>query len=494
MDLKTVVKEKGWGSTLTFERKDIQWDKMDRYVEDFKHDLDLHAYGKALVLYDVDVDGLVSGYMMEDFLTRCNIQVFRHMNTDKTHGLAEMSAIIETLNTHNIKLMIIPDAATNDIEQLKQLEDLGITVYVLDHHDIEGELLDTAHIKVLNITEREDLPKLSAGGVVFEFLSRVNTSFNMNLDSYENIVGLSVISDVCDMTDSSNRYYVNKLYTNFEKYLFFTMFDFYGSFRSLMAFKVVPYLNALIRMNKGDVAMDVITNMNNERVLRRHMLSDTHGTGAIRRKQKMTMKRIEESGKMIVLDGITIHLRKGFDYRTVGGLFANQLVERYNQGCVVLGVHPETKEVKGSFRGINFDNELLKRYGFKCLGHDLACGVFGNEESIRNITQHFEILEHEKIDFERAEFDIEADVKRMLKNPDVVSVALFNEYTGKGVPQISLKLTGYTETPYIEDMGTFRRIMFPTCRIIDFTGREEDEYIVTPAYNDTNNSFDLLRA
>lgn len=64
----------------------------------------------------------------------------------KEHGLSEDIKI-----PSNINLLIIPDAGSNDYEQLEKLHDKGIDIIILDHHLVEKKVV-CHYCKQLNIT------------------------------------------------------------------------------------------------------------------------------------------------------------------------------------------------------------------------------------------------------------------------------------------------------------------------------------------------------
>lgn len=483
-----VLTERGWGTDLKFEYEEIVWDKLTKYAKQFVEDM--KTRDKAMVLYDVDVDGLFSGFFIEHYLERLDIEVFRYMNKNKAHGLAEFDSILNKLKDNNIEVLVVPDAGTNDIEQLKTLEDNGIKVYVLDHHEIEGELMDTEYVKVLNINEDRSYPKLSGAGVTYLFIDEVNKYYKLHIGMYENLVGVTVLSDVCDMTDNTNRYFVKKLYDNYESFEFFKVFDFYGSFKSLMTFKVIPFLNALIRTGENDLAMRIVNDLNNASMIR-GVVKPLMYTN--KQEQNKMVENLKLEGKLFKLDGCTVHIRKGHKYKNVGGLLANKYLDKYNQSCLVLGVDPETKQVSGSFRGLNFDYTLLRRFGFECKGHDLACGVSGSQEIFTNFLKEFGVLEEEKLGTTLRYVDAETSIRNLKDKRVMKRLALFNEYTGKGVNPIKIKITNpelYDIT--VNRFNNFSEVIIDNMRIVDFKGIEEEDIVVEPVYDETR-GFQLIR-
>jgi single-stranded-DNA-specific exonuclease len=56
------------------------------------------------------------------------------LHDGKQHGLAD------TINkiTNDVQLVIIPDAGTNDIDEMQQLIDSGKKILCMDHHESDN--------------------------------------------------------------------------------------------------------------------------------------------------------------------------------------------------------------------------------------------------------------------------------------------------------------------------------------------------------------------
>lgn len=489
--LESVIYERGWDTSLTFHKEErLEWEKLDRYATDFVRDIE--DVDNVLVLYDVDVDGLFSGYFMENYLRTLGKNVIQDMNENKEHGLSDIQRVLNKIRENNVGLVVIPDAGTNDTEQLNMIKDLGVKTYVLDHHEIEVDLVEDDYIKILNVSEDSRLPKISGAGVTYRFIEKLNEVFNKPIEQYENLVGITVLSDVCDMTEPENRYYVQRLYETCESVPFFKCFDFYGSYSSLISFKVVPFLNALIRTGKTDLAMKIVNNMWKERVLRSIVKPHIY---SVKEEQKNMVDELLTQGKVLKLDGLTVHIRKGLENREVNGLLANKLLGKYNQSCMVVGINPDDMSVKGSFRGLNVDYDILKRYGFECMGHPNACGISIDKEGFFNFKENFEVRQSELRDKTLKSIDVTClvdDIKG--SNIELRRIALFNEYTGNNVIPIRIKLNDFRFVTVEEiNKPNFSEFYIEGVRVVDFNNIESDNMVVEPVYDVTRGGYQLIR-
>ena len=102
------------------------------------------------VVVDCDCDGYTSSAILINYLYDLDPDftenhVHYYMHEGKQHGLSDCMDWIEDISP---SLVIIPDAGSNDIKYLQQLEDNDIDVIILDHHEIEDKKKD----EVLQIT------------------------------------------------------------------------------------------------------------------------------------------------------------------------------------------------------------------------------------------------------------------------------------------------------------------------------------------------------
>ena len=61
-----------------------------------------------------------------------NFTIEYHIPEGKEHGLQTLMDNFESSKKYD--LIIVPDAGSNDIEEHKQLKELGYDICVLDHH------------------------------------------------------------------------------------------------------------------------------------------------------------------------------------------------------------------------------------------------------------------------------------------------------------------------------------------------------------------------
>ena len=110
------------------------------------------------------------------------------------------------------KLFIIPDAGTNDIEQLNKLVDSGIDCICLDHHEKENSDIECKAIIINNQISDEYTDKAFSGvGISYEFARALDDTFVCDLaNKYLDLVAFGNISDVMSIKNCQTRYYIEQ--------------------------------------------------------------------------------------------------------------------------------------------------------------------------------------------------------------------------------------------------------------------------------------------
>ena len=164
----------------------------------------------------------------------------------KQHGL-----ILETI-PEDVKLVIAPDASSNDYEVHQMLQEKGIDVLVIDHHEAEKI---SEHACIIN-NQLCDYPtkSLSGVGMVYKFCSYIDSLLNINnADQFLDLVALGLIADVMLMKDFETKHLINlglKQITNpfFRGMTIKNEYSLGGNITPFgVAFYIAPYINAVTR-------------------------------------------------------------------------------------------------------------------------------------------------------------------------------------------------------------------------------------------------------
>lgn len=205
--------------------------------------------GNAIYIQvDNDTDGITSSAALYNYLKRsCDNTIYYNMQKGKGHGV-ELETIPET-----VKLVIIPDAGSNQIEEHKELKEKNIDVIVLDHHicDIKSE-----YVIIVNnqLSEKYCNKDLSGVGVVYKFLQALDEELWQDFaDDYLDLVALGNIADMMDIKSCETKYYIDEGLRNiknemFKELIYKQSYSMGGKVNiNNIAFYIAPCINSLIR-------------------------------------------------------------------------------------------------------------------------------------------------------------------------------------------------------------------------------------------------------
>lgn len=222
----------------------------------------LDGYNENILVYfDPDVDGMISGYFICKFLSGKGKRYSWYVNSNRSH---DWSIPIEKIKGYNI---VAVDFMINR-ETVKSLVYAGCNLVSIDHHINQPAQIRINHGGKTGIVinnqypfEDEDGRYLSGAGVVFETLIEIDKSF----DTEENraLVGLTLLSDVCNIENPLAKEYLRVLYNHklkgYVKYLIDNTIgdkDFVFGVprldRKYVDYKFSPAINSCLRFNRED--------------------------------------------------------------------------------------------------------------------------------------------------------------------------------------------------------------------------------------------------
>lgn len=232
------------------------WEDLDNINEAVK-EFDYHFCNrhKIAILVDSDPDGYSSASMMYSYIKLMDefypVHYILHQK-NKAHGLNDKDFEIPK----DTKLLIIPDAGTNDCEACNKLIENGISVIILDHHEQNKSDIKSNAIIVNNQTSNNYSNKDFCGaGVTYEFLRALDEYYwNEFAPEFLDLVSFGNISDVMDLRSMPTRYYVEEGFKNLKNPALLAMiqaqdFSMHGEVNiHNVAWFVTPIFNAMIRI------------------------------------------------------------------------------------------------------------------------------------------------------------------------------------------------------------------------------------------------------
>lgn len=375
---------------------------------------ELEEESKIGVLVDSDVDGFTSGALVYLFLiNECQypkekIQIFHHQK--KTHGLSN-EKVFKEIKKSDINFLIIPDAGSNDITQIKELLKIGKRILILDHHQINDEeqntLFSDQNGNIVGVIINNQLDEYSnsfAGvGVTYKFLTALTED---ELIHYMDLVAIGNIADSMLINDFELRYVVDKGLKNINNELIKEFVVDAKLEEDLtptdISFNVANKINAVIRygslQEKEDLFKALIgeeeeieytprkskSNPNPQTEIQTLQKAMVRISKSIKTKQDNAKKKSVEKCKQFVIENnlnenkaiVIIDEDGEIIDRKITGLIAMNLVSIYRKSVVLLG---KTKEkYTGSIRGYGVDSfkDILETTEIvKITGHNNSAGI-----------------------------------------------------------------------------------------------------------------------
>lgn len=389
---------------------------MSKAVEVF--DSHMKRNSKVVVIQDSDADGWTSccamvGYARKQF-PKLAIEYLIH--DKRVNGLTE--TMMKQIYELEVSLVIVPDAGSNDQSQIKELNEKGIDVIVLDHHSINEDTV-IEHGIIINPQLCLDTfpnPDFSGVGVTYKFLQALDNHYGFNgADEYLDLVSIGNISDSVSQVHPESRYYIYKGLANIKNPFFKELIKKNADWADeiypmIVSWQLVNHLNAIIRMGTMEEKQtvfkamlgeeDTITRISKYRGIEREV-TETLPQQAVRlcsnargRQNRLKKKLLDEAMQKVEEQGLH---NNAFIILTLdevpngfSGFLAGDLAGTYRKPCLVLTWFEKDKTYNGSLRAYsggslqNVKSFLEELSLFEWIrGHEGAAGVSISEGNLR---------------------------------------------------------------------------------------------------------------
>ena len=380
----------------------------------------INADAEAEVIVDSDCDGFTSSallinYLYDLFPAWVNNKLTWFMHTGKQHGLSDF------IPRENTKLIIIPDAGSNDYEYHKKYSDKGIDIIILDHH--EAERVSEDAIVINNQLSNYPNKEMSGVGVTWQFCNYLDFLLNKTYATkYLDLVALGMDADMMSLLSIETKHLINKGLSQIKNPFFEVMVE-KAAFKMKeptpigVAFYVAPFVNAAVRSGTQEEKKIIFQSMLNFRACtkvpstkRGHKLGEMEAIYVQAARTATNVKnrqtRAQDAGleflenqieAQSLLDNkvLLFKLNVGDIDRNIAGLVANKFMAKYQRPCCILTRVEETQDdnvivsYQGSARGCDktgIDNFKEICEATNCImyaeGHQGAFGLGILEENI----------------------------------------------------------------------------------------------------------------
>ena len=231
---------------------------------EFAADILSRSEGKFFVYGDPDVDGVFSAFFVCQVLEAFGKDYEIYINQNRAHGFFYEDIAVIAVDFH-----IKPDI-------LEKLRQNNVKLINIDHHDIKDNSLyiyslgddDRVDGVVINnqyFFEPDEQRYLSGAGMVYYVFANIIPHFDNAVN--RSIVGITLLSDIRPIENDNAKAFLRECYTCREPYIQrlidLTRAEIDGNFgrpvmeRNYIDYTFSPKMNALFRLNMGDVAINI---------------------------------------------------------------------------------------------------------------------------------------------------------------------------------------------------------------------------------------------
>jgi len=350
----------------------------------------IENFERIAVYGDYDADGITSTALLYTYLRSKEADVMYYIPSREGEGYGMNVNAVEHLSSLGVDLIITVDNGIASVNEVEKAKELGVDVVITDHHRPQGTIPDAvAVIDPYREDCQSEFKDFAGVGVAFKLIYAIETDLGDPEEliyEYGDLVTLGTIGDIVPL-ESENRTLVRiglELLKNTKRPGIKALIEKSGvSDRemnaSLVAFSLVPRLNATGRMENADTAVkllicededeaycfaDTVCDFNN---MRRTVEAEIC-------EKVMSIIENDDSikySRVMVISGENWH-------HGVVGIVAARITEKYGKPCIIISV--SDGEAKGSgrivecfnlFEAISACSDTLIRFG----GHPMAAGV-----------------------------------------------------------------------------------------------------------------------
>jgi single-stranded-DNA-specific exonuclease len=420
---------------------------------------------------DSDADGVTSAAIFYNYFKKIwpESRIEFRMHENKEHGIIVDTIPVET------DIVVIPDAGSNQLDELEMISRGGRTVLIIDHH-LSDITIDLPNIHLVNnqLSPRFKNKNLSGAGMVYKVIEGYSEKFHdgETHKQFMDLAAVGIISDMMDTRSIDNNYLIKnglkKIYNPFLKALLekqsYSISNTERPNKVDIAFYITPLINSVIRVGDSDLKelmfQAFISSGDNAEVFSRQYqgktleenLFDYVARSCINTKSsqdRQKFKSIEALMRRVKQEGLhhdqVIVLKTGREEvsQNITGLVAMELLKRYKKPVLVLRPRVENgvDYYAGSGRGketegFNSFRDLINQTGLADFaeGHDMAFGAQFKSDTIPAFIKKANQLLADvdfNVDFAEVDYVFDKGINKMM----LKDFAEVEDIYGNGIPQ-----------------------------------------------------------
>lgn len=441
---------------------------------------------KVFIQVDSDVDGYTSSSILMNYIHRINAEWvdnnwIYNLHDTKAHGIIPLDVPTD------VNLVIIPDAGSEQFLEHKSLQDRGIDVLIIDHHNAAGY---SPYACVIN-NQISNYPnkQLSGAGMVWKFINYLDSAWGYNLsEDYLDLAIFGIIADVMDVRTFENRQLIKmgteKLHSPLLLELQAANSFQYGETVNIKTFSwsMAPAINAVARVGTLAEKQLIFTSMlefkayeeipSTKRGCKGQMETRVVQAARTAKNVKARQDRLRDADVAAIEDKIQDHLDNKFlvilrdnttqEQRNITGLVANKLMSKYERPVLLLSKVIDEKDnsihwagsgrnggsLTDSLQSFLKDTQLVDY----AQGHDNAFGVSIPDENIQALRDYVNTLFIDTDLTKKYKVDIIYDGNK-IDYADIATLADSDYLWGQGIDEPRVAIEKLSVTPSMVNLS-----------------------------------------
>lgn len=451
-----------------------------------------------LIQIDSDCDGYTSAATLINYLYNLFPAFVENNITYRVHEGKQHGILIDTI-PEDVKLVIAPDASSNDYEEHQKLKEKGIDVLVIDHHEAEKI---SQYACIIN-NQLCDYPtkSLSGVGMVYKFCSYLDQLIDTNYaEDLLDLVALGLIADMMDIRDYETKRLIDKGLSHIINPFIRTMinrdsFHFSNGITPIdVAFYIAPLVNATTRVGSEEekrVLFESMLNFKGYQLIPstkrgcsgsaepraeqacRNCTNIKNRQTKIRDNTLETIENLIKQNNLLNNKLLVIQLDNISADRNLTGLIANQLMSKYQRPVLILNkIFHNDGSITWEGSGRGYDKSSLKDFRQFCQdtglvmyaeGHPNSFGCGITDENIQlfviitnEILKNVEFIPSYTVDFIYSAIDV--------KPEDITDIGTLKNLWGQGIEEPLIVLENVAVTS--ENLNLMSKDKNPTLKIV----------------------------
>ncbi|MFA5059880.1 MAG: single-stranded-DNA-specific exonuclease RecJ [Candidatus Omnitrophota bacterium] len=401
---------------------------------------------RVLIFGDYDVDGITSSVILKNILQKIGLDVINYIPHRINEGYGLNHAIVDFAKKRDVRLMIAIDCGITAFSEVDALNNAGIDVIIMDHHEPPEKKLPNA-VAVIN-------PKRHDCKYPFKGLASVGLAFKLAqallgkaCEDYLDLVALGTVADVAELL-GENRVFVKfgleKLSHTKNKGLMALMDVARIKGKKLkphsIGFVLGPRINASGRMGSAEKSLQLLlSEEEHEAYSLAKSLEEEN-----QKRQKMQGNIIEEALSVVereinFKDHRIIVLSKEGWHRGIVGIVASRIMDTFYRPTIVISLEDglgtgSARSIDGfhMYEALKHCEALLENFG----GHEHAAGLTIKKENIENFNNLINQFAKDHMDVQSLipTLDIDCEISLSSLTLELVEAVKSLEPFGEGNP------------------------------------------------------------